>query len=120
MALVASPHQSVRAADPTISLKQALLSFEDILTDEQKRQYQASSTKPDAASVITFVTQIDANNNGTTRRCVAPRLCTFLNATNQFTGVVDTFASSNPIIAAFGVGWCKDGDIDGEQCCVLL
>ncbi|KAF7136916.1 hypothetical protein CNMCM5793_006578 [Aspergillus hiratsukae] len=81
----------IRATDPTISLKAALLSFEDILTEKQKRQYQANTTKPDAASIIAFVADIDANdNNSTNRRCVAPRLCTFLEATQQFSSVVDT------------------------------
>lgn len=97
----------MRVADPTISLKQVLLNFEDILTDEQKRQYQASTVKPDAASVITFVAQIDAENSSTTRRCVAPRLRTFLDATQQFTGVVDTFVSSHPAIAALVWGGVK-------------
>ncbi|RHZ59573.1 uncharacterized protein CDV56_101052 [Aspergillus thermomutatus] len=85
----------------------ALLSFEDILTEEQKRQYHANTTKPDAASIIAFVADIDANNNSTNRRCVAPRLCTFLEATQQFSSVVDTFVSSNPTLAALIWGGVK-------------
>ncbi|KAH8591415.1 hypothetical protein B0O99DRAFT_744597 [Bisporella sp. PMI_857] len=61
----------------------------------------------DVASVIAFVGQIDANNSSTTRRCVAPRLCTFLEATQQLSGVVDTFVSSNPTIAALVWGGVK-------------
>jgi hypothetical protein len=107
MALVVSPQTDVRVADPTISLKQTLVNFEGILTDEQKRQYQASTAKPDVASVIEFVAQIDANNSSMSRRCVAPRLCTFLDATQQFSGVVDRFISSNPTIAALVWGGVK-------------
>ncbi|PKY07436.1 hypothetical protein P168DRAFT_302363 [Aspergillus campestris IBT 28561] len=107
MALVVSSPPDIRAADPTLSLKQALTDFGDILTEEQKRQFQVSSTKPDVSSVIAFVGEIDANNSSTTRRCVAPRLYTFLDALQQFSRVVDTFVSSNPAIAALIWGGVK-------------
>lgn len=109
MALVVSSHTNTREGDPTIFLKQVLASFKDTLTDEQKRQYQASATKPDAASVIAFVAEIDADNSNksTARRCVAPRLHTFLESTQQFSHVVDTFVSSNPSIAALVWGGVK-------------
>ncbi|KAI9039617.1 putative TFIIIC transcription initiation factor complex subunits Tfc3 [Aspergillus affinis] len=85
----------------------ALCSFEAILTNEQKNEYHASAKVPDAASVIQFVAQIDASNGKTSRRCVAPRLCTLLEATQQFSGIVDTFVSSNPTIAALVWGGVK-------------
>lgn len=107
MALVVSSPPDIRAADPTMSLKQALTDFGDILTGEQKQQFQAGSTKPDISSVIAFVGEIDANNSSTTRRCVAPRLYTFLDALQQFSRVVDTFVSSNPAIAALIWGGVK-------------
>lgn len=107
MALVVSSPQNSSAADPTVSLKAALASFENILTAEQKRQYNANPTKPDTASVIAFIAQVDANNQGRARRCVASRLCTFLDATQQFTGVVETFVSSHPTIAALVWGGVK-------------
>ncbi|CAI7598931.1 unnamed protein product [Penicillium glandicola] len=97
---IAHRSNSVRVPDPTISLKQALVQFEDALTDDERRQYQASTVNPDAASVIAFVAEIDSSKSDTTRRCVAPRLCTFLEATQQFSAIVDTFVSSNPQIAA--------------------
>ncbi|KAJ5484352.1 hypothetical protein N7453_012306 [Penicillium expansum] len=108
MACVALSHSSsTRVPDPTIALREALMKFEDILTEEQKRLYQVSATQPDVASVIEFVTKIDANNNSTMRRCVAPRLCRFLQATQQFSDVVGTFISSNPQIAALVWGGVK-------------
>ncbi|KAJ5970321.1 uncharacterized protein N7479_000239 [Penicillium vulpinum] len=102
------PYQSnkIQGPDPTISLKQALLQFEGTLTDDQKQQYQARSVRPDAASVIAFVGEIDSNKS-TTRRCVAPRLHSFLQATQQFSAIVDTFVSSNPEIAALVWGGIK-------------
>ena len=107
MALVVSSPPDIRAADPTMSLKQALADFGDILTEEQKRQFQANSTKPDVSSVIAFVGEVDANNSSSTRRCVAPRLYTFLDALQQFSRVVETFVSSNPAIAALIWGGVK-------------
>ncbi|CAG7983869.1 unnamed protein product [Penicillium nalgiovense] len=107
MALQLSPRAGARGADPTQSLNAALENFKNILTEEQKREFQKSTTTPDIASVIEFVAEIDARNSRTMRRCVAPRLCTFLEATQQFTGVVDTFVSSNPIVAALIWGGVK-------------
>lgn len=107
MALQLSPRVGAQGEDPTQSLNTALENFQKTLTEEQKREFQNSTTTPDIASVIEFVAEIDARNSSTTRRCVAPRLCTFLEATQQFTGVVDTFVSSNPIIAALVWGGVK-------------
>lgn len=108
MACVALSHSgSIRVPHPTTALREALIKFEGILTEEQRGLYQVSATKPDVASVIAFVAEIDANNNSTTRRCVAPRLCTFLEATQQFSDVVGTFISSNPQIAALVWGGVK-------------
>jgi hypothetical protein len=107
MALQLSQGLRLQGADPTISLNTALGTFHNILTDEQKREFQGNTATPDIASVIEFVAQIDAKNSSTTRRCVAPRLCTFLEATQQFVGVVDTFVSCNPAIAALVWGSVK-------------
>ncbi|CRL24736.1 Ankyrin repeat-containing domain [Penicillium camemberti] len=109
MALQLLPRAQAQAqgVDPAQSLNAALKNFENILTEDQKREFQKSTTTPDIASVIEFVAEIDARNSSATRRCVAPRLCTFLEATQQFTGVVDTFVSSNPIIAALVWGGVK-------------
>lgn len=107
MALAVLPHTNARVADPTKALKDALESFERSLTDEQRQQYQAISAKPDASSVIAFVAKVDADTSNFTKRCVAPRLCTFLEAIQQFAGVVDTFANSNPQICALVWGGVK-------------
>jgi hypothetical protein len=56
---------------------------------------------------MTFVAQIDANNSSTMRRSVASQLYTFLDATQQFSVIVDTFVSSNPTIAALVWGGVK-------------
>lgn len=98
---------SARAPDPTIALRQALMGFESILTKEQKQEYKDNANLSDITGVIAFVAEIDANNNNAIRRCVAPRLCTFLEATQQFSEVVGLFVSSNPQIAALVWGGVK-------------
>lgn len=107
MALVVSSRPNLRATDPTASLEEALASFENALTEGQKTEYNSCSIKPDVSSVIVFVAQTDAENKCKSRKSLAPRLCTFLNSTQQFTGVVDTFVSSHPAIAALVWGSVK-------------
>ncbi|GFG16217.1 hypothetical protein IFM5058_07848 [Aspergillus udagawae] len=106
MTLTRPSRTDIQAADPTESLTEALRSFEHILTEEQKQQFQGSTVKPDAGSVIVFVAELSAKEKSTSR-CVAPRLCTFLDATHQFSGVVETFVSSNPTVAALVWGGVK-------------
>jgi hypothetical protein len=93
--------------DPTESLKQALKSFENTLTDARRQLYHQACAIPDATSVVKFVTQLDQDNDGRARRCFAPRLLTFLNAVRQFSDVVDSFVSSNPHIAGLVWGGVK-------------
>ncbi|KXG52155.1 uncharacterized protein PGRI_084390 [Penicillium griseofulvum] len=107
MAFQLSPRVGVQGADPAQSLNTALENFRNTLTEEQKREFQESTTKPDLASVIVFVAEIDVRNSSATRTSMARRLYTFLEATQQFTDVVNTFVSSNPIIAALVWGSIK-------------
>src|SRR5271155_454159 len=107
MALLVPSGSGTPTTHPTAALTDALQSFENVLTEEQRQNYHDNFTKPDAASVLTFITQIDADNRGRGSKCVAPRLYTFLEATQQFVGVVDTFVSSNPQIAALVWGGVK-------------
>lgn len=94
-------------SNPTASLSLALTEFENTLNGDQRKQYRATSTKPDIGSVITFVKIIDQTAHGKARRGVATRLFTFLDALQQFTGIVETFVSSNPAIAALVWGGVK-------------
>ena len=107
MALVLRPPVKIGPQGPTELLKEALKDFENALSLDQKRLYQQACSKPEATSVATFVTQIDGDNRGRARRCFAPRLFTFLNATRQFSDAVDTFVSSNPHIAGLVWGGVK-------------
>ncbi|KAK4938142.1 hypothetical protein LTR10_021382 [Elasticomyces elasticus] len=107
MALARPSPAKTHAPDPTESLKQALQRFENALTNDRRQLYQRDCAKPDATSVVTFVTQLDQNDDGRAKQCFAPRLFTFLNATRQFTDAVDTFVSTNPHIAGLVWGGVK-------------
>ncbi|KAJ5621525.1 hypothetical protein N7528_006308 [Penicillium herquei] len=106
MALILSQNRS-SGPDPTQNLTNALENFRNALTNDEKRQFQGNTAKPDAASVLDFVKHVDNINNRTMTQCVSMRLFTFLSATQQFTGVVDTFISANPTIAALVWGGLK-------------
>lgn len=103
MASVVLPDASAQLADSMLSLTQALMSFEDALTNGLKREYQKSQVIPNTASIIAFIAHIDTNND-TTTRCVGARLYTFLDATQQFCRILGTFVNANPKIAALTWG----------------
>lgn len=107
MALTLTTDSSLPAANPTTPLAEALQSFDKILSEEQRQHYRSNFSKPDASSVIVFVSKVDADNKGRAGKCVAPRLCTFLEAIQQFSDVVGTFVNSNPKIAALVWGGVK-------------
>ncbi|PYH80617.1 hypothetical protein BO82DRAFT_105586 [Aspergillus uvarum CBS 121591] len=105
--LARKENKSQTDVDPTESLTKALTSFKQVLTTEQLKQFENNTTVPDAGSVLFFVAQLDAENASKTRRSIAPRLCTFLTATQQFAGAVETFVSSHPETAALIWGGIK-------------
>lgn len=107
MALVVASSQASPKTDPTSSLRTALQTFNSILAEPQQKQFGQQHRKPEASDVLSFVAELDANNRSRAGRCVASRICTFLEAVQQFTGVVDTFVSSNPSIAALVWGSVK-------------
>jgi NACHT domain len=100
MALIPATNPSVSTANPTASLVEALRNFEGSLSIDQLQDFRKSTQRPDASSVMSFVSKIDAENKTRAGRCIAPRLCTFLEAVRQFSEVVDTFVNSNPTTAA--------------------
>ena len=92
------------STDPTTCVAEALKDFQEILSSEQRLQFQANAVQPDASSVLTFMSRIDVSKGQGMRRCVVQRICTFLEAIQ---GIVDTFVSSNPGIAALAWGGVK-------------
>ncbi|KAL8991816.1 MAG: hypothetical protein Q9169_007626 [Polycauliona sp. 2 TL-2023] len=91
---------------PELKLAQALDEYEKILTADEKIQLRGQGA-PDALAAINFTTTIDRECSNRRRRCMGPRLITFLETVQQFSGVVDTFVSSHPEFAALVWGGVK-------------
>lgn len=98
------PTDSCSTSQP---LQEALHSFQGILSPEQRNSFLSSKVIPDAAAVITFTAEVDNENAKRRTRCVASRLCGFLESVQQFSAIVDTFITSNPGVAALVWGGVK-------------
>jgi hypothetical protein len=92
---------------PTDTLNDALRSFQDCLNPEQKAKLQAIKAVPDAHAVAEFTHQLDQENARRKSRCVAARISPLLESIQQFSGVVETFVSSHPQVAALIWGSVK-------------
>lgn len=91
---------------PHVKLAQALDDYEKILSNDERLQLHTQGA-PDATAAINFTTVIDRECNNRRRQCMGPRLITFLESVQQFSGVVDTFVSSHPEFAALVWGGVK-------------
>ncbi|KAH0360412.1 hypothetical protein KCU65_g9409, partial [Aureobasidium melanogenum] len=94
-------------ATPTDALSDAIKSFQNCLEPEQKVQLEAIKAVPDAHAVAQFTHQLDQENAKRKTRCVAARISPLLESIQQFSGIVETFVSSNPHIAALVWGSVK-------------
>jgi hypothetical protein len=92
---------------PELRLAQALSEFEAILRYEEKAKFRAYSAQspPNAADVMQLTAEIDhdALRKQKFRRCVAPRLCNFLQAVQGFTGAIDTFIGGSQSLTASAI-----------------
>ena len=91
---------------PDVKLNQALVDYEKVLFDNERVQLRAEGA-PDTMAAIAFTAVIDKECTKGRRRCMGPRLITFLESVQQFSGVIDTFVSSNPQFAALVWGGVK-------------
>lgn len=91
---------------PDIKLDQALVDYEKVLSDDERAQLHAEGA-PDTMAAIAFTAVIDKECSKGRRRCMGPRLITFLESVQQFSGVIDTFVSSHPEFAALVWGGVK-------------
>lgn len=91
----------------TNTLNDALQSFKDSSDVEQKTKLQAIKAIPDAQAVSEFTYQLDEENAKRKSRCVAARVSPLLESIQQFSGIVDTFVSSHPSVAALVWGSVK-------------
>ncbi|KAH0168500.1 hypothetical protein KCU67_g3455, partial [Aureobasidium melanogenum] len=95
------------AATPTDALSDAIKSFQNSLDPDQKARLEAIQAVPDAHAVAEFTYQLDQENAKRKSRCVAARISPLLESVQQFSGIVETFVSSNAHIAALVWGSVK-------------
>jgi hypothetical protein len=81
-------------------LEAALGEFQSKLTPPERARLQSLRTVPDATDVMNFTEGLDAENARRNTRGVAGRLIKLLESMQQFSGIVGTFVSSNPALAA--------------------
>ncbi|ORY59052.1 uncharacterized protein BCR38DRAFT_352092 [Pseudomassariella vexata] len=93
--------------NPTAGLQSALDDFQGVLSKEDKTKLQRIKGTPNADSVIQFTALLDRENTQRRGSSIATRLYPILLSVQQFSGIVDTFASSNPAIAALVWGVVK-------------
>jgi len=91
----------------TDALNDALKSFQSTLDPEQKIKLEAIKAVPDALTVAKLTHQLDEENSKRKSPCVAARVAQLLDAIQQFSGIVDTFVSSHPQVAALVWGSVK-------------
>ncbi|KAI4231759.1 MAG: hypothetical protein LQ349_005400, partial [Xanthoria aureola] len=84
---------------PDVKLDQALVDYEKVLSDDERVQLRAEGA-PDTMAAVAFTALIDKECSKGRRQCMGPRLITFLESVQQFSGVIDTFVSSHPEFAA--------------------
>ena len=109
MALVQNPSSSStpKRPTPTQKLQDALVDFQSVLSDDQRRELRRSKTIPDADAVLVFTAGLDASQGGRRGRSVASNLYSVLQSVRDFSAIVDTFVSSHPEIAALFWGSVK-------------
>ncbi|KAK8053281.1 Ankyrin repeat-containing domain protein [Apiospora saccharicola] len=96
-------------AGPSVTqnaLQDATLAFQGVLSDDQRRELlmMRLGSVPDADAILIFTAQLDKNRKG---HSFATRLHRFLSSIRDFCGIVDTYVSAHPEIAALVWGSVK-------------
>ena len=102
---------NARLLKPELRLAQAVSQFEADLSTEQKarfRAYQSQSrdSPPGTSDVMRLTAEIDRHMSGNVvggRRCLGPRLTSFLQAVQQFAALGDIIVGGSQNIIACGV-----------------
>ena len=94
---------------PTASLEAALGEFREVLTEADRRRLGQVRGRPGAMSdaAMQFTASLDRENAARRGPSVASRLYALLSSVQRFVGVVDTFVSSDPAVAALVWGAVK-------------
>ncbi|KAK8023696.1 Vegetative incompatibility protein HET-E-1 [Apiospora rasikravindrae] len=85
---------------PRDVLLDAVIDFQAALSDEERQELRKMRTIPDADSILVFTAELDSTHRTRRGPSYASRLHTVLSSVGVFCGVIDTFVSSHPEIAA--------------------
>ncbi|KGQ08421.1 Ankyrin repeat domain-containing protein 17 [Beauveria bassiana D1-5] len=107
MEITAPSSSAGTCPNPQASLQVAIQDFQSILTDGQRHKLRTIGSIRDAQSVMIFTAQLEHENRLAGRPGVSNRLSTVLESVQAFAGVVGTFVSSHPEIAALVWGSVK-------------
>ncbi|KAK8131140.1 hypothetical protein PG984_007578 [Apiospora sp. TS-2023a] len=97
------------AAGPSVAqkaLQDATLAFQGVLSDDQRLMMRLSPV-PDPDAILIFTAQLDSINKNRKGRSFATRLHKFLSSIRDFCGIIDTYVSAHPEIAALVWGSVK-------------
>jgi len=94
-------------ATPAKPLEDAILAFQGILSDDQRRELHHNKNVPDVDAVLVFTAELDARNRGRKGRSIASNLYSVLQSVRDFSAIVDTFVASHPEVAALVWGCVK-------------
>lgn len=101
------------ALPPAEKLTKALRDFQEILTEEQRKELREINTVPDASDVLVFTARLDAKQPGS-GHSVGTRLHGVLASVRDFSAAIDTFVSAKPELAALIWGSVK---VTIQVCC---
>ena len=98
------PRKHVSLAED--GLVKALDEYEQILNEQEKRNFRAEG-RPSAKAAIELTVLVDKRCNEGRRQCIGQRLHAFLESIQQFSEAADTLVSSHPEVAALVWGGVK-------------
>ena len=108
-AVVAATAPTAEQEKPTADLEAALAEFEGVLPETDRLRLAQVRGRPGMMSdaAMQFTASLDRANSGRRGASVASRFYALLLAVQSFVGVVDTFVSADPAVAALVWGAVK-------------
>ena len=105
----ASAAPTTKREKPTADLEAALAEFEGVLPEPDRLRLAQVRGRPGMMSdaAMQFTASLDRANSGRRGASVASRFYALLLAVQSFVGVVDTFVSADPVVAALVWGAVK-------------
>ncbi|KAK7932237.1 hypothetical protein PG985_002949 [Apiospora marii] len=107
--MATASHTAAGPSSKQSALEGATLAFQNVLDDDQRRKLlmMRQGSVPDAGAILMFTAQLDSINKNRKGRSFATPLHKFLTSIRDFCGIIDTYVSAHPEIAALVWGSVK-------------